>query len=285
MLWEREPAFRNAYRGLLGLPLEAQVRGLGALLQEWGLPPDALQDIGLALRRKDAGSEETCPFGSIAVVGRKQDDLPPPPPDVPAGSTLPFYDPLQYATFGEYLQALQDAYRGLACPTAQEREYVSAWEQFTAQVEGNPACEPIPVPPIPGILPYNPDSESRAHYIQQVVHSVDGQEVWGQFPYAEYLTAGERKQLLTLALEGYCRTVETRAGKQGVKLRREQGRELDAETARQWAEWLYLRLRAGWSWGQISAWASRQSGRKVERSVIQTAVNRCIQILGLKSVR
>ncbi|MCX7992352.1 MAG: hypothetical protein N2651_01655 [Fimbriimonadales bacterium] len=285
VLWEREPAFKDAYRQLLGLPLEAQVRGLGALQQQWQLPPDALQDMVQALRRGDTGSEDTCPFGAIGggVVERKQDDLPP-PPNVPAGSSLPFYDPDAYATFGEYLQALQDAYRGLACPTPQEREYVSVWQAFTAQVQGNPACEAIPVPPF-GLPDYLPDSQTRESYINWAVGQVDLQQATRDLPYGAYLTDALRREIVRAILIAYCTKIEERAGKQGIKLRREQGRELDAESARQWAEYLYLRLQAGWTWGQISAWASRQSGRKVGRSAVQTAVRSCARTLGVKSVR
>lgn len=288
VLWQREPALRDAYRALLDLPESELPAGIDRLRREWKLPADAWRDVLPALRRGDSGSDDACPFLSLdaKVIQRKGQELPEPPPDVPQGSTLPAYSPEDYSTFEQYLQALRRAYKGLESPTVQEREYLQAWVEFAKHVRGAGVCETVLEPPLSGILPYMPDAESREQYIRYALAQADCAECayWLPHGYGAWLSEGERRELARLVLEGYCRAVELQAKRKGVRLRREQGRELTWEQAQAWAEWVYLRLHRGWSWGQIVVNTAPRYG-KMGRSRVEQAVKRSAALLGLESVQ
>lgn len=279
ILWQQEPAFRDAYRALLSLPESDLPAGIERLRREWKLPPDAWRDVLPALRRGDSGNGDACPFISVdaKATQRKELELPPPPPDVPAGSTLPAYDPGAHDSFESYLQALQQAYRGLETPTAQEREYLQAWEAFVKATQDAGLGESELEPPLSGILPYVPDTESREQYIRYTLGQMNLNEPasWLPYGYGACLNEGERRELARLALEGYCRAVEAQAKRKGVRLRREQGRGLTWEQAQAWAEWLYLRLHKGMAYGQIAAM------QRVKRSTVQYAIRQAMALLGI----
>jgi len=196
---------------------------------------------------------------------------------------LPAYDPDAYDSFESYLQALQRAYRGLETPTAQEREYLQAWEAFVKATQGAGLGESELEPPLSGILPYVPDTESREQYISYALAQTNLQEPAHRLPYGACLNEGERRELARLALEGYCRAVEAQAKRKGVRLRREQGRELGWEDALQRAELLYLRLHRGWSWGQLQAYASKGRAERVSLRTVRSWVQRAMETLQIAS--
>lgn len=273
VLWRKEPELRSEYRKLLDAPPEAQLQGARELIQRWVLPPDALAEILLALRRRDAGSEQESPFMPVAYeVQRPTRPLPPPPPDVPQGSALPAYDPDAYSTFERYMKALEGAYEGLPAPTPAEAGYLEAWRRFVASAE---ECLQYPEPPW-GLPEYRPTQETRKQYLRRAVAQADwAQVVMAGFPFAEMLTPAERRNLLPNLLVGYCRAVEEWYRQAGYRLRRERNRELSAREAEQWARWVYLRVHKGLLWKQVRG----ESDTPI--STVRSAVEDARKILGI----